>query len=120
MDEVWLNSALVAKHFGKRPHLGRRLPITMKRYTGIKWSQWKGKFVPFEQTVNVVVALTPVRGKKDMWRVSVDPKYYETAMQWLLTTVGAEVPPKTKRHYTRPRRAKLANWGRLPMKVDNS
>lgn len=80
---MYLNDAKVARHFGVRPHLGRRLPHKLKRVTvGVRWSLPKRDYVPDD---NVLVAPTVAlqclgRGK---WRVSVADEYRAYAVNWL-------------------------------------
>lgn len=94
-----LNDKKVVRQFGLRPHLGRRIRGYATQATcGIifkpkciknKNDDWvilpkQGKFKPNPITVDLVVALTPVQGKRGQWNVIVKEKYIKVAEQWLI------------------------------------
>jgi hypothetical protein len=131
--EIWLNSALVLKHFGQRPWLGRRLRLhTMRSTAGVRWKQRRvktkqGNWIPIgepelvrhELTVDAMIALNPVIGKRNMWRVSITEGFYEEAMKWLLENCSATAPAKKPRRYIKAKRIKVTQWSKMPMRVDN-
>ena len=132
--EMYLNDRLVIKNFGIHPERGRRLRLhTMRSTAGVKWKQKRaklknGNWIPIgdpfivkdEITVDAMIALRPVQGKRGLWRVFVDPKWHDQAIQWLETTCGELVSTKPQRHYTRrANREKVTRWSKMPMRVDN-
>ncbi len=98
-----LDSAKVLKNFGLRPHLGRRLRgHCFKSACGTKFKpQWVplkngdfmqarngdgeiiGKWVPHEMTVDVVVALKPVDGRRHQFEIHCKPEHEHIAVSWL-------------------------------------
>jgi len=133
MTMMWLNDFLVIKHFGIHPERGRRLRLhTMRSTAGVKWKQKRAKtkngWIPIgdpfivrdEITVDAMIALRPVQGKRGYWRVYVQDTFKEQALQWLESTCGELVATKPQRHYTRRvNREKVAHWAKMPMRVDN-
>jgi hypothetical protein len=131
--ELWLNDRLVIKHFGIHPERGRRLRLhTMRSTAGVKWKQKRakikdGSWIPIgepfivrdEITVDAMIVLRPVQGKRGLWRVFVDKKWRAQALEWLETTCGELVATKTQRRYTKPQRVKVTHWGKMPMRIDN-
>ncbi len=132
--ELWLNDRLVIKHFGLHPERGRRLRLhTMRSTAGVKWKQKRvklknGNWMPIgepfmvkdEITVDAMIALRPVQGKRGYWRVYVQDTFKEQALRWLEMTCGELViidkkPRKHKHH----KRIKMTAWNRPPMKIDN-
>ncbi len=104
--EMWLNDRLVIKNFGIHPERGRRLRLlTMRSTAGVKWKQkrvklkngnWMPLGEPFivrdEITVDAMIALHPVRGKRGLWRVYTDAKWHNQVIQWLVETCEAKPP----------------------------
>ncbi len=132
--ELWLNDSLVIKHFGLHPERGRRLRLhTMRSTAGVKWKQKRvklknGNWMPIgdpyivkdEITVDAMIALRPVQGKRGLWRVYVQDTFRDQALQWLEMKCGELVATKPRRHYTRrANREKVTRWGKFPMRVDN-
>lgn len=121
---LWLDNSLVAKHFGKNPERGRRIRgHTIRSECGIRYkSAWgKGKFVPHEMTVDMVISLRLVKGnnRKGLWEVGADASHRQVAIDWLLDNCQIK-PEQRKPHSIKHRgRTKIASWGRVPMKVDN-
>src|SRR5258706_2042361 len=95
---MYLNDRLVIKHFGIHPERGRRLRLlTMRSTAGVKWKQKRaktkdGNWIPIgepfivkdEITVDAMIALHPVYGKRGLWRVYVQDAFREQALQWLV------------------------------------
>lgn len=133
MAELFLNNGLVAKHFGNRPYLGRRIRGHTKRvYTGVRFAAaWgQGKFIPHEQTVDMVISLHWIKGdnQNGLWRVEATQGFEDIALEWVGQNCGAHFitsgafaalkkppAPSVKRRKPQP----VAKWNRLPQKVDN-
>src|SRR5258706_5623542 len=108
--EMWLNDRLVIKEFGSRLRGGllqRRLRLhTIRSTAGVKWKQKRAKtkngWIPIgepfivkdEITVDAMIALRPVQGKRGLWRVYVQDTFKEQALRWLETTCGELVATK--------------------------
>lgn len=73
---IYLDPRKVARVFGPRPWLGRRIPIVLSHQ------------------VNVVIALMPVRGKPGYWELQCDHHYVRQATQWLMETFYPSKPVK--------------------------
>jgi hypothetical protein len=121
--ELWLLNALVVKHFGAFPNKGRCIKgHTIRSACGIKYKQaWgNGKFVPHEITVDMVISLQWIRGnnQEGLWKVTATKGYEDIALEWLMDHCQIKSDKPTKRRKVQGR-AKIAKWGRLPMKVDN-
>ena len=133
MIEMYLNDSLVIKHFGLHPERGRRLRLlTMHSTAGVKWKQKRAKtkngWIPIgepfivkdEITVDAMIALRPIQGKRGYWRVYVQDTFKEQALQWLEMKCGELVATKAPKHYTRrTNRDKVTRWSKMPMRVDN-
>lgn len=121
--ELWLSNALVAKHFGSHPHRGRRIKgHTLRSACGIRFAQaWgKGKYVPHEMTVDMVISLQWIKGdtQTGLWRVTATKGFEEIAVKWILDNCQIK-PVAQQRSIKRKRRVQVAKWNRPPMKVDN-
>jgi len=145
MIEMYLNDSLVIKHFGLHPERGRRLRLlTMRSTAGVKWKQKRAKtkngWIPIgepfivkdEITVDAMIALHPVRGKRGLWQVHVDKKWHKEAIQWLVKTCEAKPPdidiewkptekPVRRRSIKQgqTRHERFSPRGKMPMRVDN-
>lgn len=108
---IYLDPKLVIKHFGTRPWLGRRIPVTVMRHTGIVWRQFSKKYVPKPHEVQVVIALVPIRGKQGFWELKVDPQYETEAMRWLDQAFNPPKPPP-RGAYNKVRGAAAGKWQR--------
>lgn len=143
--ELHLNDRLVIRQFGHHLRGGmltRRLRLyTMRSTAGVRWKRKgiltkNGGFIPIgepelvrnELTTDAMIALSPIKGRRGWWRVYTDPKWHNQAMQWLCENCGAETPPDINIDYMaveQPKKRrkhkyeKLANWGRMPQRVDN-
>ena len=109
---MYLNDRLVIKHFGIHPERGCRLRLlTMRSTAGVKWKQKRaktkdGNWIPIgepfivkdEITVDAMIALHPVYGKRGLWRVYVQDAFREQALQWLVETCEAK-PPDVDIHW---------------------
>src|SRR5882672_6488585 len=99
---MYLNDRLVIKHFGIHPERGCRLRLlTMRSTAGVKWKQKRfraknGNWIPIgdpyvvkdEITVDAMIALRPVQGRRGLWRVYEDKKWHNQAIQWLEAKCG--------------------------------
>ena len=79
--QMYLDDNKVGLRFGKRPHLGVRLPGTVHDTTA-GFDHFRQKFVRWKISVPRTIALKRVR--KGLWEVHVDKVSYDLALDILM------------------------------------
>lgn len=100
MTILWLNNSKVAKLFGTRPHLGRRIRLYTKRITtgNLAHKVVFGREIPDKDAFREVsVALKPVRGQPGFFKVMCEPQYREMIEMWCVDNLREDQKALSKR-----------------------